>query len=87
MDLQTLESATQLREKGEAAMEDAALKQLSSVHVQKGVTDSHFEALKEALLKTIKEAAGAKWNEELNDAWARAYDELAANIKKGMAKA
>ena len=40
--------------------------------------------VKEALLRTIKEAVGDKWNEELSDAWAIAYDELATAIKKEM---
>ncbi|XP_028797047.1 non-symbiotic hemoglobin 2-like [Neltuma alba] len=83
----TLESAIQLREKGDIVIEDATLKQMSSVHVQKGVIDSHFEALREAMLKTIKEGVGAKWNEELGNAWAKAYDVLSAKIKKGMKNA
>jgi len=41
--------------------------------------------VKEALLKTIKEAVGDKWNEELSNAWEIAYDEMAAAIKKAMA--
>lgn len=40
--------------------------------------------VKEALLKTIKEAVGDKWSEELSNAWEVAYDELAAAIKKAM---
>lgn len=39
---------------------------------------------KEALLKTIKEATGDKWSEELGEAWSIAYEELAAVIKKAM---
>ncbi|KAI9083307.1 hypothetical protein K1719_028255 [Acacia pycnantha] len=66
------------------AIAEPTLKQLSSVHVQKGVVDSHFEVVKEALLKTVKEAAGAKWSEDLNIAWAKAYDGAAAAIKNGM---
>ncbi|XP_028790206.1 non-symbiotic hemoglobin 2-like [Neltuma alba] len=80
----TFDSAIQLREKGEVAIADPTLKQLSSVHVQKGVTEPHFEVVKEALLKTVKEAAGAKWSEDLNNAWVKAYDGVAALIKKGM---
>lgn len=38
--------------------------------------------MKEALLKTAKEAAGAKWSDDLNNAWAKAYDGVAALIKK-----
>ncbi|XP_028790152.1 leghemoglobin-2-like [Neltuma alba] len=80
----TFDSAIQLKEKGGVAITDPALKQLSSVHVQKGVTEPHFEVVKEALLKTVKEAAGAKWSDDLNNAWAKAYDGVAALIKKGM---
>ncbi|XP_054787429.1 non-symbiotic hemoglobin 2-like [Prosopis cineraria] len=71
----TFDSAIQLREKGEVVIADPTLKQLSSVHVQKGVIDAHFEVVKEALLKTVKEAAGAaKWSDDLNNAWAKAHD-------------
>jgi hemoglobin-like flavoprotein len=40
--------------------------------------------VKEALLKTIKEAVGDKWSEELSVAWETAYDELAVAIIKEM---
>jgi hemoglobin-like flavoprotein len=40
--------------------------------------------VKEALLKTIKQASGDKWSEELNTAWEIAYDALATAIKKVM---
>ncbi|KAK7356579.1 hypothetical protein VNO80_15854 [Phaseolus coccineus] len=45
---------------------------------------SMLEVVKEALLKTIKEAVGNKRNEELSNAWEIAYDEIAAAIKKAM---
>lgn len=38
--------------------------------------------VKEALVKTLKEAVGAKWSDELSGAVEVAYDELAAAIKK-----
>ncbi|KAL7184790.1 hypothetical protein ACSBR2_026850 [Camellia fascicularis] len=80
----TCESAIQLREKGEVVVSDTTLKYLGSVHVQKGVIDPHFEVVKEALLRTVKEAIGEKWNEEMNGAWGEAYDQLAAAIKAEM---
>ena len=43
-----------------------------------------LQVVKEALLKTIKEAAGDKWSEELSTAWEVAYDALATAIKKAM---
>lgn len=36
--------------------------------------------MKEALLKTVKEATGEKWSEEMNGAWGEAYDQLATAI-------
>ncbi|XP_054816487.1 leghemoglobin-2-like [Prosopis cineraria] len=80
----TFESTIQLREKGGVVIANPAVNQLSSVHVQKGVVDTHFEVVKEALLKTVKEVARAKWSEDLNNAWAKAYDGVAALIKKEM---
>nr|QAX32759.1 leghemoglobin [Ononis spinosa] len=75
------DSAAQLLAKGEVVLGDATL---GAVHIQKGVVGPHFEVVKEALLKTVKEAAGGKWSEELSNAWEVAYDELAATIKKAM---
>ncbi|KAJ1404739.1 Leghemeoglobin [Sesbania bispinosa] len=80
----TRDSAIQLRAKGEIDVTDATFKYLGSVHVQRGVVDHHFVVVKEALLKTIKEALGDKWSDELSNAWEVAYDELAAAIKKEM---
>ncbi|PNY09883.1 leghemoglobin [Trifolium pratense] len=73
------DSAYQLRTKGEVVLGDATL---CSIHIQKGVIDPHFEVVKEALLKTIKQASGDKWSEELSTAWEVAYDALATAIKK-----
>ncbi|AES82248.1 leghemoglobin Lb120-1 [Medicago truncatula] len=42
---------------GEVVLEDATL---GAIHIQKGVVDPHFVVVKEALLKTMKEAAGDK---------------------------
>ncbi|CAI9091227.1 OLC1v1026192C1 [Oldenlandia corymbosa var. corymbosa] len=80
----TCESAVQLREKGEVVVGDTTLKYLGSVHVKKGVIDPHFEVVKEALLRTIKEAMGESWSQEMNDAWGEAYDHLASAIKAEM---
>ena len=42
---------------------DTTLKHLGSVHLKKkkGVADPHFEVVKEALLRTIKETMEEKW--------------------------
>ncbi|KAK7279508.1 hypothetical protein RJT34_24561 [Clitoria ternatea] len=83
----TRDSAVQLRAKGEVVLADAISKNLGCVHAQKGVLEPHFAVLKEALLKTIKEAVGDKWSDELSNAWEVAYDELAAAVKKSMTSA
>ncbi|XP_016471234.1 anaerobic nitrite reductase HB2 [Nicotiana tabacum] len=80
----TCESAVQLREKGEVVVGETTLKYLGSVHLQKGVIDPHFEVVKEALLRTVKEAMGEKWSEDVKEAWGEAYDQLAAAIKAEM---
>ncbi|KAL2548922.1 Non-symbiotic hemoglobin 2 [Forsythia ovata] len=77
----TCESAIQLREKGKVVVADTTLKWLGAVHLQKGVIDPHFEVVKEALLRTVKEAMGDKWSEEMKGAWTEAYDQLATAIK------
>ncbi|XP_020222840.1 leghemoglobin C2 [Cajanus cajan] len=74
------DAAIQLRTKGAVVAEAS----LGSVHTQKGVSDAHFAVLKEAFLKTIKEAVGDKWSDDLSKAWEVAYDQMAAAIKKAM---
>ncbi|KAL7109262.1 hypothetical protein ACP275_06G165000 [Erythranthe tilingii] len=80
----TCESAIQLHEKGEVVVGETTLKWLGSIHLQKGVIDPHFEVVKEALLRTVQEGTGEKWSEEMNGAWAEAYDHLATAIKNEM---
>ncbi|CAK7325352.1 unnamed protein product [Dovyalis caffra] len=80
----TCESAIQLHEKGEVVVTETTLKYLGSVHLKKGVIEPHFEVVKEALLRTVKEALREKWNEEMGLAWGEAYDQLAAAIKAEM---
>ncbi|XP_039028515.1 non-symbiotic hemoglobin 2 [Hibiscus syriacus] len=81
----TCESAIQLREKGEVVVTDTTLKNLGNVHVKSGVLDPHFEVVKEALLRTVKEAIGeGKWSEDMKSAWGEAYDQLASAIKAEM---
>ncbi|KAM7263359.1 hypothetical protein ACFE04_001042 [Oxalis oulophora] len=81
----TCETAIQLREKGEVVVSGTTLKYLGAVHVKNGVIDPHFEVVKEALLRTVKQGVGEeKWSEELGLAWAVAYDQLAAAIKTEM---
>jgi len=43
---------------------------------------NEMQVVKEALIKTLKEAVGDKWSDELGTAVELAYDELAAAIKK-----
>ncbi|PIA43562.1 hypothetical protein AQUCO_01900153v1 [Aquilegia coerulea] len=80
----TCEAAVQLREKGAVDLPESTLKYLGAVHVKKGVIDPHFEVVKEALLRTIKDGVGEKWSEELCGAWSEAYDQLATAIKTEM---
>ncbi|KAF1888225.1 hypothetical protein Lal_00043040, partial [Lupinus albus] len=68
----------------EAVAAYVTLKNLGSVHISKGVIDSHFLVVNEAILNTINEVVGGKWSEELNNAWTIAYDELAIIIKMEM---
>ncbi|KAL9240225.1 hypothetical protein vseg_014470 [Gypsophila vaccaria] len=80
----TCETAIQLRESGAALVGETTLKYLGAIHLKSGVADPHFEVVKEALLKTIEEAVGDKWTEEMKCAWGAAYDQLAAAIKAEM---
>ncbi|KAK1409652.1 hypothetical protein QVD17_36181 [Tagetes erecta] len=74
------EAAIQLREKGEVVISGSTLKYLGSVHLQKGIVDAHFEIVKEALIRTVTKAMGERCSEEMKNAWAEAYDQMAAAI-------
>ncbi|KAJ4716443.1 putative Non-symbiotic hemoglobin [Melia azedarach] len=80
----TCESAVQLRKAGKATVRESNLKDLGSTHFKYGVVDEHFEVTKYALLETIKEAVPDMWSAEMKNAWAEAYDQLAAAIKNEM---
>ncbi|KAK8965742.1 Non-symbiotic hemoglobin 2 [Platanthera guangdongensis] len=43
-----------------------------------------MQVMREALLATVREAAGDQWSDELSMAWAAAYDKLAYAIKMRM---
>ncbi|KAL5069299.1 hypothetical protein RYX36_020186 [Vicia faba] len=75
------DAAAQLQTTGQVVLGDTTL---GVVHTQKRVDGLHFMVVKEALLKTIKEAVGDKWSEELSNAWEIAYDGLAVAIMKEM---
>ncbi|GJX16529.1 non-symbiotic hemoglobin 2 [Tanacetum coccineum] len=78
------EAAIQLREKGEVVILGSTLKYMGTVHVQKGIVDSQFEIIKEALIRTVEKAMGDKCSEEMKEAWSVAYDHLASAIKTEM---
>ncbi|KAK4849120.1 hypothetical protein QYF36_021083 [Acer negundo] len=80
----TCESAVQLRKAGKATVRESTLKDLGATHLKYGVVDEHFEVTKYALLETIKEAVPEMWSPEMKNAWAEAYDQLAAAIKNEM---
>ncbi|CAN6439413.1 unnamed protein product [Victoria cruziana] len=74
------ESAAQLRKNGKVETVGSTLKKMGAIHLRKGVQESHFEVVKVAFLRVVKEAVKEKWSEEMGAAWAEAYDQLAAAI-------
>ncbi|CBI32538.3 hypothetical protein VitviT2T_003404 [Vitis vinifera] len=80
----TCESAIQLRKAGRVTVRESNLIDLGATHFKYGVVDEHFEVTKYALLETIKEAVPDMWSPEMKSAWAEAYDQLVAAIKKEM---
>jgi nitric oxide dioxygenase len=49
------------------------VKKLAQRHTQYGVKDEHYTAVGTALLWTLKQGLGEKWNEELKAAWTEVY--------------
>ncbi|KAK7257913.1 hypothetical protein RIF29_32234 [Crotalaria pallida] len=82
----TCETAAQLRKTGKITVEDRHLEQIGATHLKKGVTGEHFEVAKSALLETIKEAVPEIWSQDMENAWAEAYDQLLAAINSQIIK-
>ena len=53
-----------------------ALEQMGARHVDYGAQEEHYPAVGATLLKSLAEIAGDLWNDELNQAWAEAYEEI-----------
>lgn len=61
------------------------LEDLGLRHVDYGAREEHYPAVGQTLLKSLAEVACDAWTDELNDAWAEAYDEIAKIMLAGAA--
>ena len=62
-----------------------ALEQLGAKHVDFGAQEEHYPAVGATLLKSLAETAGDLWNDEFNQAWAEAYEEISKMMLAGAA--
>ncbi|KAK0582972.1 hypothetical protein LWI29_031765 [Acer saccharum] len=76
----TCESAVKLRKAGKVTVGESNLKDLGATNFKYGVVHERFEVTRYALLETIKEAVPEMCSPEMKNAWAEAYDQLAAAI-------
>lgn len=60
-----------------------ALEDLGLRHVDYGAREEHYPAVGQTLLKSLAEVAGDLWTDELNNAWAEAYDVVAEKMIAG----
>ncbi|MGF1446220.1 MAG: globin domain-containing protein [Pikeienuella sp.] len=58
-----------------------ALERLAQGHAAYGVKAEHYEPMGEALREALAEWLGARYSPELDAAWAKAYDEIAARLQ------
>jgi len=56
------------------------LRQLSEGHAAYGVKPEHFAPMGEALIRTMRDALGEDMPDETEQAWRRAYDQLAEEM-------
>jgi len=49
------------------------VKKLGASHAGYGVKESHYETVGKALLLTLEQGLGDKWNPDVKNAWAEAY--------------
>ncbi|KAJ1697193.1 hypothetical protein LUZ63_005705 [Rhynchospora breviuscula] len=80
----TCDSATQLRRAGKVVVKETTIQKLGNTHFKAGVMTEHFELTRYALLETIKEAVPYMWSAQMKNAWAEAFDNLAAAIRGEM---
>ena len=59
------------------------LERLGLRHLDYGTTEDHYPAVGASLLKSLAEIAGDAWTDQLNDAWAEAYDAIAEIMLAG----
>jgi hemoglobin-like flavoprotein len=55
-------------------------------HASYGVTDAHFEALKDVLIWTLRQYCGESFDDETEEAWLAIFDLLSRVMMEGMKK-
>jgi nitric oxide dioxygenase len=60
-----------------------ALEQMGQRHVEYGAAEEYYPAVGATLLKTLAEIAGDVWNDELEQAWSDAFDEISKIMLAG----
>jgi len=59
------------------------IKELGAKHKAYGTKPEHYQIVGECLIWTLKKGLGDDWNEELENAWATAYNVLADGMIAG----
>ncbi|HIF01294.1 MAG TPA: flavohemoprotein [Planctomycetes bacterium] len=60
-----------------------ALEEMGQRHVGYGAVEGYYPAVGATLLKSLAEVAGDVWNDELQQAWSDAYDEVTKHMLAG----
>ena len=82
--MQTLEMVVTSLNRIEDVAEE--IRALGARHTAYGVERSHYETVGIALLWTLEKALKPQFTSETQEAWAAAYDMLAATMKEGAGK-
>ncbi len=61
----------------------SALEQLGQRHVEYGAVEEYYPAVAATMLKTLAEIAGDAWNDELQQAWSDALNEISKIMLAG----
>ncbi|KAH7352450.1 hypothetical protein KP509_19G045800 [Ceratopteris richardii] len=76
------ESAASLSSTGAVSTPGSTMKDMARAHHLAGVVDEHYEVVRYCLLKTIQAGLPAEmWNEDVQQAWHDAYDELVREMR------
>lgn len=61
----------------------SALREMGARHIGYGALTAHYPVVRDVMLQTLSQVAGAAWNDALNDAWRHALNIVSGYMIEG----